>query len=193
MKISPLNPSARGRAGMTLLELLIAMGIGSLVLAVVLTLTVFAARSFIALGNYSTLDQQSRLGADVMTREIRQATGIVTWSSNATARSLTLTNGTAGYAMRYAWDSSTQELRSRKSTEAADRRVLTGCVDWTFSFWQRTPLPNQTNTFYTALTPAQTKLINMSWKCSRAVASTTLINTETVQTAQIVLRNQRSN
>lgn len=180
-------------AGMTLLELMIASGIGTMVIAIVLGLIVFAARSFIALGNYSTLDQQSRLAADTVSREIRQATAVVGWQQTATARSLTITNASEGYGVRYFWDASSRELRSRHSTDGEDRLVLSGCDRWDFSLWQRTPQPNQTNVFYPALTPLQCKLVDMSWKCSRAVVSTSLENTETVQTAQIVLRNQRSN
>lgn len=184
---------ARRTAAMTLLELLVAMGLGTLVLSVVLVLTVFAARTFIALGNYSNLDQQSRLGADNMTREMRQATAVVAWQQTANARSLTLTNATQGYVVRYWWDSTSRNLMMRKSNEGADQLVLSGCERWDFALWQRTPQPNLTNVFYPALTPLQCKLVDMTWKCSRAVVSTTLLNTETVQTAQIVLRNQRSN
>lgn len=184
---------ARRTAAMTLLELLVAMGLGTLVLAVVLVLTVFAARTFIALGNYSNLDQQSRLGADNMTREMRQATAVVAWQQTASARSLTLTNATQGYGVRYWWDSTSKNVMMRKSNEGADQLVLSGCERWDFALWQRTPQPNLTNVFYPALTPLQCKLVDMTWKCSRSVVSTKLLNTETVQTAQIVLRNQRSN
>lgn len=193
---TPINPTSRRRrvlAGMTLLELMVASGIGMIVLAVIFGLIVFAARSFIALGNYSNLDQQSRLAADTMSREIRQATAVLGWQKTATAKSLTVTNATAGYGLRYSWDSSSRELRSRKSGESVDEVVLSGCDNWDFALWQRTPQPNQTNVFYPAITPLQCKLVDMSWKCSRAVVSTKLMNTETVQTAQIVLRNQRSN
>jgi Tfp pilus assembly protein PilV len=184
---------ARRTSAMSLLELMVALGLGVLVLSVVLVLTVFAARTFIALGNYSNLDQQSRLGADNMTREMRQATAVVAWQTNANSRSLTLTNAIQGYGVRYWWDSTSRNLMMRKSNEGADRGVLTGCDRWDFALWQRTPQPNLTNVFYPALAPAQCKLVDMTWKCSRAVVSTTLLNTETVQTAQIVLRNQRSN
>lgn len=178
---------------MTLLEMLFAIGIGSLVLAVVLVLVLFAARSFIALGNYAALDQQSRLGADVITREIREATAVVAWQKTATARSLTLTNALEGYGVRYTWDASSRNLVVRRSDAPADRVLLAGCDLWDFQLWQRTPQPGPTNAFFPALTPAQSKIVDMSWKCSRTVGLTALLNTETVQTAQIVLRNQRSN
>jgi type II secretory pathway pseudopilin PulG len=195
MNLLIAHPPVRRRrcAAMTLLEVLVALGIGSLVLAIVAALVVFAARSFVALGNYSTLDQQSRLGADKMTREMRQATAVVSWQKSATAKSIVVTNAIDGYGVRYWWDSTSRNLMGRKSSEAADRLVLSGCDNWDFALWQRTPQPNQTNVFYPALTPLQCKLVDMTWKCSRAVVSTKLINTETVQTAQIVLRNQRSN
>jgi len=53
------NRCDRGRArsaGFTLVEVLIAMGLGSLVLATVASLSVYGARSSIAIANYTDLD-----------------------------------------------------------------------------------------------------------------------------------------
>jgi Tfp pilus assembly protein PilW len=186
------NSSAAARRAMTLVEVLVAVAIGSLVLAVVVTLIVFGARSFIALGNYSVLDQQSRLGIDRMTREIRQATAVIGVQTNTTPIWLLITNATKGITVKYAWDPATQELTAKYSDNAAEQTLLTGCERWSFSLWQRTPYANQTNAFHTADTLALCKLVSMNWKCSRSVMGTNLMNTETIQTAQIVLRNQQS-
>ena len=107
------NPSvaALGRRGMTLVELMVAMAIGSIVLAIVMTFTVFGGRSFAALGNYSVLDQQSRLGVDQMTREIRQATALI--ATNASPKSMVITNVTKGISVTYVWDSATKELTAK--------------------------------------------------------------------------------
>jgi prepilin-type N-terminal cleavage/methylation domain-containing protein len=184
---------ARSRHAMTLVEVMVSVAIGSIVLAVVAALTVYGARSFMALSNYSILDQSSRLGVDTMQREIRQATRLVNSYSGANSRWMLFTNETAGTSIRYSWDGTTKTLTSRQSKEAADRLVLTNCTDWTFSLWQRTPQKSLTNVFYPALSPAQCKLINMSWRCQRSMGGTSLINSESIQTAQVVLRNQRSN
>ena len=62
-------PSTRRRTivlGFTLVELLVAVGLGTLVVAVIATLTVFGARTFASLVNYTELDQKGRNSLDVM-------------------------------------------------------------------------------------------------------------------------------
>jgi prepilin-type N-terminal cleavage/methylation domain-containing protein len=186
-----MTNTAPRRRGVTLVELMVAIAIGGVVLTVVAALTVFGARSFAALGNYSVLDQQSRQGIDLMTREIRQATALV--RTNASPIGLVFTNANKGITVTYSWDPAARELVAKYSNEGDERVLLTGCDDWEFSLWQRTPYPNLTNVFYPATSAGLCKLVNMTWKCSRTVGGTQLLNTETIQTAQIVLRNQKSN
>ncbi len=63
---------------MTLVELMIATGLGTVVLSAVMALTIFSARSFAAVTNYVDLDVKSRAAADRMSQEIRQATNVLT-------------------------------------------------------------------------------------------------------------------
>ncbi len=193
MKTNLTNIFARQNQAMTLMEVLMASGISSLVLIVVVSLTVFGARSFVALGNYSALDQQSRLGIDQMTREIRQATKVEGYdNTNAVDRYLLVTNETKAISIRYSWNSTTKKLLSKRSDEAEPKTLLTGCDPWNFFVWNRHPSAN--GTFNNAAsTIGDIKLIDMTWKCSRSARVGTLMNTETVQTAQIVLRNQKPN
>jgi hypothetical protein len=179
---------------MTLVEVLVASGISSLVLGMVVLLTIYGARSFVALGNYSALDQQSRLGIDQMTREIRQATAVTKYdNTNASSRFIIFTNATKAITVKYSWDSTSKKLLSKRSDEPdPPKELLTGCDSWSFSLWNRFPSTN--GTFQNApSSPSVTKLVDMTWKCSRSARVGTLLNTETVQTAQIVLRNQKSN
>ena len=60
-------------SGMSLMEMLVAAAIGSLLLTAVAYLSLYSARSFVALGNYADLDQLSRNALDVMSRDIRQS------------------------------------------------------------------------------------------------------------------------
>ncbi|MEY4387376.1 MAG: hypothetical protein RLY20_2659 [Verrucomicrobiota bacterium] len=193
MIMSSCKPSriAGRSAGVTLVELMVALGVGSIVLAVVATVTVFGARSFMALGNYSALDQQSCAGVDQMTREIRQATALI--STNNSPKALVFTNANKGITITYAWNANTKQLTAKYSNESQERVLLRGCEDWSFHLWQRTPYSNLTNVFYAATSPKLCKLVDMSWKCSRTVGGTKLLNTESIQTAQIVLRNQKAN
>lgn len=190
----------RNTVAMTLVELMVGIGVGSIVLAVVSILTVFGTRSFVSLGNYSILEQQSHAGIDQITRELRQAAGVVAWQTNSLPKWLLVTNITVNpdgttnaskaYSVKYSWDSDRQ-LVVRKSNESEDKVLLEGCDSWDFSLWKRAPYANQTNGFYRATTAADCKLISMTWRCSRFIAGTNSVNTEAVQTAQIVLRNKK--
>ena len=181
------------RSGVTLAEVMVSLAISSMVLLVVATLVVFGARSFIALGNYSVLDQQSRLAADQMTREIRQATAVVEWETNGSPRWIIFTNALKGITITYSWNPELRELASRRSDEDEGRVILGSCDWWSFELWDRVPQPDEPDAFHAAASPNLCKLVNMTWKCSRPLAGTNLMNTEIVQTARIVLRNQRSN
>ncbi len=178
--------SSVSQRGMTLPELMVAVGIGSLVLAGVATLFIYGLTSFASLGNYTGLTSQSRLAVDLMSRDIRSATGLVSSQPNLPVKQLTLTNAFDGTTVTYAWDSTTQVLTSTRSGQPVHTN-LTGCTGWTFSFYQRTP--NKSWTFYPTSDPALCKLINMSWKCSRSILGNA-INTENLVTAQVVLRNK---
>jgi hypothetical protein len=75
--------------------------------------------------------------------------------------------------------------------------ALTGCDRWSFSLYQRTPWVTPTNILYYPATNitgrldvSLCKLINLSWKCSRKILAQK-VNTESVQAAQIVLRNKQ--
>jgi hypothetical protein len=101
-------------------------------------------------------------------------------------RSLTLTNSLIGSTIVYRWDSATGMLTT-DVTGQPTRTNLTGCDDWQFSFYQRTPANDWT--FFPTDDLALCKLINMSWKCSKTVLGQKL-NTEDMMTAQVVLRNK---
>jgi Tfp pilus assembly protein PilW len=157
-----------------------------LVLTVIMTLFMFGLRSFVGLGNYATLSGQSRLALDLMARQMREATQVLAVNTNLPVRSITLTNAFVGSTIVYRWDSTTGILTT-DVTGQTTRTNLTGCDDWEFSFYQRTPTNNWT--FYPTDDLTLCKLINMSWKCSRTVLGQKL-NTEDMMTAQVVLRNK---
>lgn len=190
--IHPAAAQCRKQQAMSLVEVMMAMAIGSIVLAMVGWLTVYGARSFAVLGNYSALDQQSRLGVDKMTRQIRQATAVLEAQGEGSERWLSLTNETEASGITYSWSADSRQLVAQKSGEDTEVVVLNSCDDWSFELYGRVPQPGGTNAIFPAASPRLCRLINMSWTCSRSVLSTNLINSETVQDARIVLRNQQS-
>ena len=172
--------------GMTLIELMIGLGLGSLVLGVVATLYMTSIVNFAGLSNYAQLTGQSRLSLDRISRDVREATQIVSCNTNLPVKTLTLTNAIEGIGTTYTWDSTTGVLTSSQ-TGQPDVTCLTGCSAWEFDFYQRTP--NNDWTFYPTTDLNLCKLINMTWKCSRSLIRAKA-NTETMVTAQIVLRNK---
>lgn len=172
----------RRRAGLTLVETLLAMGIASLMLAGIASFTIYTARSFVAAGNYADLDQASRNALDVMTRDIRESRALTApFSTNR----LTLT-AEDNQTLTYQFDPSASTLTRQKGDQVTV--LLEQCDYLTFRIFQRSPSNNFS--FY----PVQSnrldlaKLVDVSWKCSRQILGSK-INTESVQTAKIVMRN----
>lgn len=189
------TPCTRSQRGLTLVELMVASGIGAVVIAVVAVLIVFAARSFAVLANCQALAQASSVAVDQMSREIREATGVIGFQDTGNQRWMVFanTNASPPYSLRYEWSAADRLLTARRSDESAERVLLSGCDQWDFVFHQRTPMPGPGFGFSTNLfDPVECKLVTMTWKCSRALSGTGLINSETVQTAQIVIRNQKT-
>src|SRR5947207_11636060 len=72
----------RHSAGMTLFEVMVAMAIGSFVLAGICSLYFYSYRSFAAQLNYVDLDQYSQRALDKMSQQIRQVQAMTDFSTN---------------------------------------------------------------------------------------------------------------
>ncbi len=181
--------------GMTLVEVMIASAISTVVIAIVAVLLIFAVRSFAALANYQILDQASTMAADKMSREIREATRVKSFQPTGATRWILFenTNASPSYTLRYEWTEAAKTLTAQRSDQADPEVLLEGCERWDFTFQQRTPRRAPDFGFTTNMVDnVQAKLVTMTWKCTRALGGTGLFNTESVQTAQIVIRNQKT-
>ena len=166
-------------------EMLIAVGGATVLLAMVMGLYVFGIRSFNALGNYTSMDSNSRRALDYMLREIRESSMVIGYQTNGTARWLKVayTNSPAVTNL-FVWDSTTNAFTWAKTGEAT-RTLLTGCTNWSFAMYGRSP--NSSGNFVQTTNGKRTKLINMAWTCVRT--NVFRANTESVVTAEVVLRN----
>lgn len=173
------NTSTKGRAGFTLVEFLVTLAVSGLLFLAVAVLGLYSGRSFAGLVNYADLDARSRHALDRMTRDVRQVNRL---TSN-TATSLVFEDWD-GAQLRYVYSPQNRTLSRIKggNTEV----LLSECNNLTFAIFQRNPIGGTYNQFPTA-SPATTKLINVTWSCSRKILGTTM-NTENVQTAKIVIR-----
>jgi hypothetical protein len=199
MRLLAVHPFPRRfLLGLTLVEVMIAIGLGSLVMAAVGSLTMYGARTSVAVMNYSDLDAKSRCALDLISRDLRQATAVLNYQTNLPVKSLSLTNADQLTTLTLTWDSAARTVTMQKSDQPGVTVTnLTECDSWDFQFYQRTPWVSGTNITYFPATnitgsvdTSLCKLIALTWKCSRSILGNKL-NTESVQAAQIVLRNKR--
>jgi type II secretory pathway component PulJ len=186
----------RCNAGFKFIELMVATAVASMVLAGVGSLIMYSARSSAALVNYSDLDNKSRYALDVISRELRQSRGVLAIETNLPITSLTVTNSDEAAIVKVTYDANARTVVLSK-TGQADLTALTECDQFNLALYQRTPYITPTNVLYYPATNtagkldvSACKLISLSWKCSRGLLAQKA-NTESVQAAQIILRNKR--
>ncbi|HEX5400175.1 MAG TPA: prepilin-type N-terminal cleavage/methylation domain-containing protein [Verrucomicrobiae bacterium] len=196
MKIPAANPVChRPAAGFSMIEMMVAMAAAFLIAGAVISLGIFTSRSFYMMGNYTDLDSQSRNAVDLLGREIRNSSQLMTYYSDASSSYLWLTNASAGTSDIVYYNPTADTLTLIKlyyssPQPALVKTLLTDCDLFNFSLYSRAPNISSTNiSFYAANSASACKVINFSWKCSRKILGTKL-NTESVQTAQINLRNK---
>lgn len=183
----------RGAPGVSLIEMIVSLGIGSIVLVVIGLLSLFGLRSFLVMGNCAALDDKNRLVADQITRELRQATGVLSFQADADGQSLVLTNSLEGYGVTYRWRADARTLACEKADQP-EFICLRDCNSWEVLFLQNIPQASATQPFLPATNALgnvdldQARVVSLSWKCSRPVPGSK-IKTESAQTLQVVLRN----
>lgn len=171
----------RNRVAMTLLELLVAVSIGGLVLAVIGFMYLNTLRSFAAIGNYAELDNASRNALDVLSRDVRQSRSLTAFTTNQ----ITLVANDSN-SLTFAYSPVTRRFTRQHAGRTTV--LLEQCDYLNFAIYQRNPsngwtwYPVKSNLISTA------KLVDVSWKCSRQILGRK-VNTESVQTAKFVIRN----
>jgi type IV pilus assembly protein PilW len=189
MQVPPqfISPRAdrKSHAGWTLIELMMAVLCGTILMASLTVVAVFATRSYLAVANYRDLDDNSRNALDILSRDIRSMELVTSYATNAI--SLVAPDGSA---VTYTWTPSTTAF-TRTYTAAGgsttSSMLLTNCTALAFGIYSQVPI-GSFNFPSASTNPAQTKLINVSWRCARAIFGTET-NSESVQTAKIVIRN----
>ena len=178
--MSTVSTKPPPNAAFTLFELMVASSLGLLMATVLLALSLFCSRSFAAIANYVSLDQASQLALDKMSREIRQAHKLTAYSPT----SLTF-DDVDGKVLQFTYDPDSRTLL--RISEGQTNALLPGCDSLSFSIFQRTP---KEGTFdcYDPASVTDTKLIQVTWKCSRSILGAK-VNTESVQSSKITLRN----
>src|ERR1041384_4932323 len=136
-RIMFIKPASKLEVAFTLVETMVGVAIFSIAGLALSMIFLFSIRSYAAIANYAILDQKNRQAMDQLTYEIRQAQKVVGYSSNATTRSLTITNGT-GIQVTYTFNSSNQTV-SRTGSDGSSAVLLTNCALLDFTLFMRPP------------------------------------------------------
>jgi Tfp pilus assembly protein PilW len=163
--------------------MVVAAGIGSVLMTAVASLMYFSARSYAGLANYIDLDQRSRNALDRMSLEMRQADYLYSYATNQ----LVFING-GQTNLSYTFSPYFRTLvRTNGSTVET---LLTECDSLVFTIYARATQSNAFNQFSTT-NAANAKLVKVDWTCSRKILGNKA-NTESVESAKIVIRKQGS-
>ena len=174
---------------MTLVEMMVGLGVGSVVLAVAMATTFYSSRSFATMTNYVELDRTSRSALDRMTSDIRQADKLTSFSTNQLVFQTTDPGNGSVYSLTYTYSPGNKTLS--RTLNGQTTVLLTGCNLWTPAMYQRNTVTNSFDQYVVEDTnrPDLCKALILTWSCSRNVPGSP-VNTENVQSAKIVIRRQ---
>lgn len=169
---------------MGLAEAMVSMCVVMLILMALCAFSMFSTRSFATMYNYVDLDDDNRIAMDTLTRDVRQCRRVI----DCTSSRLILEDENMNI-LGYIYDATARTLtRTNSATPNATKVLLRQCDRMLFKIGQRNTVMGGYDV-YDAATPATAKVVNASWLCSRTLFGRKE-NTESVQTARIVIRKQ---
>lgn len=171
------------RAGMTLVEVMVATAVSSIVLLALASVSYISSRNFVSIANYSDLDHDSRDALDRFSQAVRQTKGLTAFTST----SLTFLDYDET-PLEFVYNSSAKTLTRIKGGVA--EVWLDQCDYLKWDLYQRTPIGGVYDFYPVATTVNTTKIIQVSWICSRKIMGAKA-NTESVQSAKIVIRKHK--
>jgi len=177
-----MSITERRTAGFTITEFLVAMTIGFICLAGTAALSIYTARSFAAMGNYMELDKNSRNALDKMTQIIREADGVLSFDQQSVKLSY------HGIPLSFDYTPSSKVV-SMTNTNGVKTTLLTDCTFLDFQVFQRNSVAGTYDQYPFTTDESAAKIVQVSWICSRHLVGN-LLNTESVQSAKIVIRKQ---
>lgn len=177
--------SNKFKAAVTLVEMMVGIGVGSIVFAALAALTLYSARSFSSMVNYSDLNKENRMALDGMSKEIRQSRGLI--KSTPTFLSFKIDGG----ELSYTYNKTNQTLIETETKLGVIKvsPILKNCISWTNVIFQQTP-PQLGGTNFTITTDAALcKMVRLSWVCNTG-ASSSATNSQSVQSMSVVIRKK---
>jgi prepilin-type N-terminal cleavage/methylation domain-containing protein len=182
----------RRAAGFTLVELMVASGIGSFILTGVLSVVLMMGRSGLAASNYAEMEAQSRRAVDEFAQDVRMASNL-SWN-NATSVTLTVPDNYPADANRvtYGFDNSatgpTAKSFYRQAGNPGSSRPRTVLAHNVTALG----FARYTRTNAVAASELSTKRLQLTMNL-RTTRQTTVDQNTLVVSASYVLRNKPSN
>jgi len=172
-------------AAFTLVEVLIFVVITTMVVCAGAVLAHSFMRSVAFLTNSVDLDTKSRMAADRISRDIRNSDAVKSASSN----SIVLRLGTN--LTTYVHDPTKREL-IRSVPDDDPEVLLSGCDYVRFDLFKRNPttVAYDPNFNYLPAPPAECKVVQLNWVCSRTLLGFKA-NTTVMQSGKIMIRKQQ--
>jgi hypothetical protein len=183
-----LTPRAKG--AWTLVELMVAVAIFSLTGMVLMGLYVFSIKNMASMYNYCVLDQYNRQAMDQLTREIRQATKVLTYTTNSVKVLAANPDGSTA-EVTYSFNPSSKRML-RTTSDGSSHVLLNDCSLLSFQLFTRCPSNGVFGSFPVAVDnwSNTVKVLQLTWKTSKSLP-TGIVNSENIQTARIVIRKQQ--
>jgi prepilin-type N-terminal cleavage/methylation domain-containing protein len=177
------NAKPRSARGFTLVEVMVAASLSTIILAGTITVFLFLGRSGANLRNYSDMESQARKSLEIFAQDTRQASS-VQWSS---ADSVKL--NVKGVEIYYTYASG---VFTRKAGTGTMQQLLTGITNFSFSAYDINGGGITDFSTTTARTSAgnSTKQIQISLSAARSTKTVTTAS-NLVLSARYVLRNKR--
>jgi prepilin-type N-terminal cleavage/methylation domain-containing protein len=186
-----IKTSRETRHGWTLVEMMIAVGLFSIVSMALMGTYIFSVKSMASMYNYTLLDEYNRQAMDQLTRDIRQAKHIVNYTTNSITILAAKDDGSDGPEVTYAFSPSAKKM-IRSSSDGTSRVLLNDCSLLSFQLFTRCPSNGVFGSFPVAINnwSKTAKVLQLTWKTSIALPSG-VVNSENIQTARVVIRKQQ--
>lgn len=180
------SPSDR-RRGMTLVEVMVSVVLGSMIMAGVLSTTLMIGRAGLGVRNYADMTAQARKGLEQFAQDTRQASEIV-WNS---ATSVTLT--VDGTAVTYAYSSALGTFTRTVGT--ASTTLISGVTSFQFIGYTITGVNvSGANDLSAAAGRTAAAKVTKQMQISLTITRTSVVSasvTNAVLSARYTLRNKR--